>query len=84
MSGYSWDWRYIRKLLGGVCIVSGGFLLMEHLFVFGHFDIEVLGHEYYGLVLIIFGFLLNVDWSQVRSIRSWRDLIDEGLRKHRR
>jgi len=84
MSGYSWDGRYIRKLLGGVCIVSGGFLLLEHLFTFGHFDIEVLGHEYYGLALVIFGFLLNVDWSQVRSIRSWRDLIDEGLRKHRR
>ena len=84
MSGYSWNRRYIRKLLGSVCIVSGGFLLLEHLFTFGHFDIEVLGHEYYGLALIVFGFLLNVDWSQVRSIRSWRDLIDEGLRKHRR
>ena len=84
MSGYSWDWRYIRKLLGGVCIVSGGFLLMEHLFVFGCYDIEVLGHEYYGLALIIFGFLLNVDWRQLKDIRQLKDLIDEGLRKHRR
>jgi len=84
MSGYSWDRRYIRKLLGGVCIVSGGFLLLEHLFTFGHFDIEVIGHEYYGLALIIFGFLLNVDWSQLRDIRSVKDLIDEGIRKHRR
>ena len=71
-------------MLGGVCIVSGGFLLMEHLFVFGRYDIEVLGHEYYGLVLIIFGFLLNVDWRQLKDIRQLKDLIDEGLRKHRR
>jgi len=84
MSGYSWDRRYIRKLLGGVCIVSGGFLLMEHLFTFGHFDIEVLGHEYYGLALIVFGFLLNIDWKQLRDIRKLKDLIDEGNRKHRR
>ena len=84
MSGYSRDWRYIRKLLGGVCIVSGGFLLLEHLFMFGHFDIEVLGHEYYGLALIVFGFLLNVEWRQLRDIRSVKDLIDEGIRKHRR
>ena len=57
---------------------------MEHLFTFGHFDIEVLGHEYYGLALIIFGFLLNIDWKQLRDIRKLRDLIDEGIRKHRR
>jgi len=84
MTGYSWDWRYIRKLLGGVCIVSGGFLLLEHLFTFGRYDIEVIGHEYYGLVLIIFGFLLNVDWKQLRDIRNVKDIIDEGQRKHRR
>jgi len=81
MSGYSWDRKYIRKLLGGVCIVSGGFLLMEHLFTFGHFDIEVLGHEYYGIALIVFGFLLNVDWSQLRDIRRVKDIIDEGQRR---
>ena len=64
--------------------MSGGFLLLEHLFVFGCYDIEVLGHEYYGLALIIFGFLLNVDWRQLKDIRQLKDLIDEGLRKHRR
>jgi len=84
MSGYSWNRKYIRKLLGGVCILSGGFLLLEHLFVFGCYDIEVIGHEYYGLVLIIFGFLLNVDWRQFKDIRQLKDLIDEGLRRHRR
>ena len=84
MSGYSFDKKYIKKLLGGVCIVSGSFLLLEHLFTFGRFDIEIIGHEYYGLALIVFGFLLNVDWKQVRDIRSWKDLIDEGMRKRRR
>ena len=58
--------------------------MLEHLFVFGCYDIEVLGHEYYGLALIIFGFLLNVDWRQLKDIRQLKDLIDEGLRKHRR
>ena len=79
-----WDTKYIRKLVGGLCIVSGSFLLLEHLYMFGHFDVEVLGHEYYGLALIVCGFLLNVDWRQLRDIRSVKDLIDEGVRKHRR
>ena len=68
-------------------IVGGSFLLMEHLFAFGGFDIELLGHEYYGIILIVIGFLLNVKYSQIPKLlqaiknRNWHAVIDEGERK---
>ncbi len=79
--------RYYMKLIAGLLIVGGSFLLIEHLFTFGGFDIELLGHEYYGVGMILTGFLLMVKWSQIKDIvkaikrKDIKGLIDEGERK---
>ena len=86
MTGYSYSRRYIKKMLGGLFIVGGSFLLMEHLFNFQGFDIEFIGHEVIGLVLIGLAFVINIKWKQLpaflRAVKN-RDLeaiLDEGER----
>ena len=59
MTGYSWSKKYWKKMISGMLILSGGFLILEHLFNFGGFDLEILGHEYTGLFLIGIAFLLS-------------------------
>ena len=77
---------YYKKLISGLLIVGGGFLLLEHLFHFGGFDIELLGHEYYGIALIIAGFLLSMKWKQLPGLmnairdRNLHKILDEGER----
>lgn len=79
--------KYYRKLTSGAMIVVGSFLLLEHLFNFGGFDIELLGHEYYGLFFILFGFGLSLKREQIRGVidawknRNWHGVIDEGERE---
>ena len=79
--------KYYRKIVSGGMIVVGSFLMLEHLFQFDGFDIELLGHEYYGLGLIVFGFLLSLKREQIGGvIAAWKDrdlhkLIDEGERE---
>jgi len=78
---------YYKKLISGLFIVGGGFLLIEHLFSFGGFDIEILGHEYYGIGMIILGFLLSLKWGQIKDViralkeRDIRRIFDEGERE---
>lgn len=68
---------YYRKLLSGLLIVCGSFLLLEHLFQYGGFDLlDFVGHEYYGGGMIIAGFLISMKWSQwnelnLSNIRNW-------------
>ena len=79
--------KYYKKLTSGGMIVVGSFLLLEHLFNFGGFDIELLGHEYYGAGLIVLGFLLSLKWEQIRDVlAAWKDrklhaMLDEGERE---
>ena len=79
--------KYYKKLTAGLFIVGGGFLMLEHLFRFGGFDVELLGHEYYGLILIGSGFLLALKWGQLEGLkkaikdRDIRAILDEGERK---
>jgi len=79
--------RYYKKLLSGLLIIGGCFLIIEHLFTFGGFDIELVGHEWYGLGMIFTGFLLMVKWKQIKDIikaikrRDIKGIIDEGERK---
>lgn len=52
---------YYRKL-GSLCsILLGTFLLSEHIWVWGGFDVDDLpfGHEWYGILLILGGILLS-------------------------
>lgn len=61
--------------------------MLEHLFNFGGFDIEILGHEFYGIVMIVIGYLLCMKWEQIKGVvTAWKDrdlhkLLDEGKRK---
>ena len=86
MTGYSWDKKYWKKLISGLLLVSGSFLLLEHLFNFGGFDIELIGHEYLGIFLIIIAYLLSLKWEQMKGvITAWKDrdlhkLLDQGER----
>ena len=78
---------YYRSLISGVLLVSGVFLIFEHLVRFGGFDIELIGHEWYGLVLIILGMLLSLKWKQLPSVvkaikrHDSHAVLDEGERK---
>jgi hypothetical protein len=68
---------YYKKLTSGLLIVSGSFLILEHLFTYGGFDLfDIVGHEYYGLGMIIAGFLLSMKWHQwdelnLKNIKNW-------------
>lgn len=68
---------YYKKIISGAMIVTGSFLLLEHLFNFGGFDLlDFIGHEYYGMGLIGAGFLLAMKWEQwdtldLKNIRNW-------------
>lgn len=87
MTGYSWSKQYAKKLISGMLIVSGSFLILEHLFNFGGFDIEILGHEYAGVFLIGLAFLLSMKWKQLPTFvvalkaGDWKKVLDEGERK---
>ena len=69
--------HYYIRLLSGMLIVSGAFLMLEHLFTYEGFDLlDFMGHEYYGLGMIIIGFLISMKWSQWKSMnlknfRNW-------------
>ena len=63
---------YYKKITSGAMIVVGSFLLIEHLFTFDGFDLlDFVGHEYYGLGLIIGGFLLMIKWYQWHTLELW-------------
>lgn len=70
------NWRellpYYRKLVSAGLIVLGSFLMLEHLFQFGGFDLfDFIGHEYYGLGLILLGFGISMKWSQWKELKLW-------------
>lgn len=70
-------YKYLKKLSSMLLIAGGGALMLEHLFMFGGFDLlDFAGHEYYGLGMIIAGFLLSMKWEQwkklnLKNIRNW-------------
>lgn len=74
------NWRllapYYKKLISGGLIVTGSFLMLEHLFMFEGFDLlDFIGHEYYGLTMIIAGFLISMKWYQWKKLNlsNWRN-----------
>lgn len=53
------NWGYYKSLSALVLIAGGAVLLLEHIARYGMTEFgDVLGHETYGLVMIIAGFLL--------------------------
>ena len=75
------NWRelmpYYTKLASGALIVCGSFLMLEHLFTYDGFDLlDFVGHEYYGLGMIVIALLLSMKWKQwkeldLKNIRNW-------------
>lgn len=56
-----------------VLIISGSALIIEHIFKFNGTDmLDFMGHEYYGLAMIITGFLLSMKWSQWKKLKLWK------------
>lgn len=71
------NWRrlapYYKKLVSAGLIVLGSFLMLEHLFEFGGFDLlDWIGHEYYGGGMILAGFLLSMKWGQWKELELWK------------
>jgi hypothetical protein len=67
--------QYHRFLLIGalaIGLVGGGlFLIIEHWVTWGYLEFELLGHETYGLVMVLAGMLIFVlDWRKVRPMGS--------------
>ena len=53
--------KYNRKLVSASMILLGSFLIMEHLLMWGMFEWgDWMGHEWYGIVLIIIGFIMSL------------------------
>ena len=79
--------RHYKWLISGSLITVGNFLLYEHLFRYGGFDLELLGHEWYGLAMIALGTALSIKWKQYKSLlkaiknRNIRAILDEGERE---
>lgn len=47
---------YKKKLISGASIVTGLFLIIEHIIVFGQLEFwDFLGHEWLGIILVILG-----------------------------
>lgn len=63
---------YYKKLIASCMILVGSFLILEHIFTYGRTDLlDFIGHEYYGLGMIIAAFILMIDWSQWHRLRLW-------------
>lgn len=84
MTGQSLPWKmtqeqkdqaypYYKRLISLVLIVGGSALLIEHLFQYNGYDMaDWIGHEYFGLAMIIAGFLLSMKWSQWKELKLWK------------
>ena len=83
MTGISLPWKmtpeersdfikYCKKPVSAFLIMGGTGLMMEHLFTFNGFDLlDFYGHEYYGMGMIITGFILSMKWSQWKELKLW-------------
>jgi len=64
---------YYKKLISTCMILVGSFLIVEHIWTFGQLDlIDLLGHEFYGIGLIIIAFLWMTDWGQWKRLKLWK------------
>ena len=68
-------------------IVGGASLMLEHLFTFEGFDLELLGHEVYGLLMIGLALFISLKWKQlpllIKAIKAkdWIAILDQGARE---
>ena len=87
MTGHSWNKAYIKKMISCLLVLSGSFLLLEHIYNYGGVDLEIIGHEFWGICLIGAGILLCVKWKQLPALmraitaRDLKAILDEGERE---
>ena len=78
--------KYYKWLVSGTLLTVGNFLIFEHFIRYGGFDIELLGHEWYGLGLVLIAMLLSIKWGQLKGLikaikeKNIRKILDEGER----
>ena len=73
--------NYIKtefKKLGSMCLIGvGGFLILEHIYTYGRINLlDILGHEWLGIILILAGVLFVNQWSQSFS-EAWKETKDK-------
>lgn len=62
--------KYYKKLGSFLFILAGAGLLIEHLFTWGGMDLlDFPGHEWWGLILVIVGFLIGSRWSKGEKLQ---------------
>ena len=50
---------YHLSLISGLLILVGAVLMVEHVLRYGYLEFEPLGHETYGLIMVIVGAILG-------------------------
>lgn len=85
MTGFSIprNWEDVKRLapyylrLAGMALTAGGaVLIIEHNIKYDGLDLlDIAGHESYGLIMIILGFIISIKWEQ------WRELDLKDPRK---
>jgi len=59
--------NYFKNVFGSGAIVLGAFFLIEHIYKWEELSFfDFIGHEWLGLALILFGVIINVNWSKGR------------------
>jgi hypothetical protein len=48
------------KVAALACIGAGGMMFLEHILMYGYFDVSPVCHGFYGLVLIIIGWIIGM------------------------
>lgn len=60
---------YYARLLGMALTAGGAVLIIEHNIKYDGLDLlDWCGHETYGLIMIIIGFLISIKWEQWKTL----------------
>jgi len=56
-----------KKLIGMSSIILGSFLILEHIYTYGGIDLlDILGHEWLGIIFILIGILVANRWNNMK------------------
>ncbi len=60
--------KYSKNLFGMLGIGTGAILIIEHIYMWGEFTFyDFIGHEWLGLVLILGGIILNLNFGKKKN-----------------
>ena len=65
--------KEFKKLGSMILIGAGSFLILEHIYTYGGIEfMDILGHEWFGIILIILGlFFANKKWMDEQKPLSY-------------